>query len=123
MKHKKLALFFVMMFLLAISFTMPAWAQESVQSDDQPALSLLTDYPSQLVGAGETATLDLTIKAGEDAQIIDLMVEDLPADWSATFRGKNRVVQSVYVQPEKDAVVDPSCSQPHLPAPPHTNRS
>lgn len=58
---------------------MPVQAQEDQQAADQPALLLLTDYPSQLVGIGETATLDLSIEAGQEAQTVDLMVENLPA--------------------------------------------
>lgn len=104
MKHKILIL--ALMFLLVFGLATSAWAQEAAQSDDQPALLLLTDYPSQMVGAGETATLDLSILTGQDAQIIELDLEDLPADWTASFRGRNRVIQSVYVQPEEAAEVD-----------------
>lgn len=106
MRYTKQVLFFVTIFLLAVGLTSPALAQESTQDNDLPALHLLTDFPSQLVGAGESATLDLRIRAGQEAQIVDLKVEDLPDGWTAIFRGKNRVVQSVYVQPDEDAEVD-----------------
>lgn len=106
MKHYKFFLIFITLVLLAISFTTPAWAQEALRSDDPPALLLITDYPSLSAGVGETTTLDLSIRAGQEPQIVDLMVEDLPADWTATFKGKNRVIQSVYVLPEDDAEVD-----------------
>jgi hypothetical protein len=106
MRSLKQVLFVVTLFLLLVGFTNAARAQGSAQDVGQPALLLLTDFPSQLVGAGETATLNLTIRAGQEAQIVDLMVEDLPDSWTASFRGKNHVIQSAYVQPEEDAEVD-----------------
>ncbi len=93
--------------LLAISSSMPVFAQGGDTSTSHvPDLLLFTSYPSQMAGIGETVTLNLSLRAGSSAQAVRLTVQDLPENWTASFRGKGRIVQSVFVQPEEDATVD-----------------
>lgn len=94
--------------LLFIGSSRPAAAQEGDQADvaPLPALTLFTEYPSQVIGVGETVNLNLHLRSGSDAQVVDLVVQDLPAGWAATFRGGSRIVQSIYVDPQEESSVD-----------------
>lgn len=82
-----------------------------IAQDEQPRgplqeLLLFTDYPSQVVGSGEGVTLDLSLRTDTEPQIVSLEVLDLPENWTASFRGDGRIVESVFVQPEDVASVD-----------------
>ncbi|HSM57080.1 MAG TPA: NEW3 domain-containing protein [Candidatus Sulfomarinibacteraceae bacterium] len=90
---------------LAIGSAAPALAQDEEPAQELPPLQLLTDYPSQVIGIDETADLDLRLRTGTEAQIVSLSVEDLPENWTADFRGRNRLVRSVYVTPDDTATV------------------
>jgi uncharacterized membrane protein len=94
--------------LLFIGSSRPAAAQEGAQADvaSLPALTLYTEYPSQVIGVGETVNLNLHLRTGSDAQVVDLAVQDLPEGWAATFRGGSRIVQSIYVDPQEESSVD-----------------
>ncbi len=69
-------------------------------------LSVFTPYPSLVIGLDDTATFSLTLQTGTANQVVDLAVRGLPEGWTATFRGGNRVVQAVTVQPDREATVD-----------------
>ncbi|MCS6845887.1 MAG: NEW3 domain-containing protein [Caldilineales bacterium] len=69
-------------------------------------LVLFTAYPSQIVGLGETVTFNLKLRAGERAQVVQLEMKELPAGWTATFRGGARNIQAAYVEPGTDTNVD-----------------
>lgn len=84
---------------------LPVWAQVEVEGTPGPAFSLYTAYPAQVIGIGESVTLPLRLRAPA-AQIVQLETRNLPENWTATFRGANRIVQSVYVQPDAEATVD-----------------
>lgn len=96
---------FTILFLLVVS---PVLAQEDEPGSaiDLPPLLLATDYPSQVIGIDETANLDLTIRTGTEPQIVQLSLEDLPENWTATFRGGGQIVRSVFVTPDAEATVD-----------------
>jgi uncharacterized membrane protein len=65
-----------------------------------------TPFPSFSVSAGETVTLDLSIhNAGLPPQRVDLGVERAPDDWTGTFIGEGKRVESVFVAPDSDASV------------------
>ncbi len=68
-------------------------------------LAIFTNYPSQVVGLGETATLPLKVRSGTPGTV-DLSVENAPAGWTVSFRGGNRIVSSTYADGVNDATVD-----------------
>lgn len=68
-------------------------------------LAIFTNYPAQVVGLGETATLPLKVRSGTPGTV-DLSVENAPAGWTVSFRGGNRIVSSTYADGVNDATVD-----------------
>jgi uncharacterized membrane protein len=92
--------------LVTVAGGIPVLAQEEPTPAPAPTeLTVFTDYPSQVAGIGETVTLPLQLQA-PTAQIVRLAVQDVPEGWTASFRGANRIVESVYVQPTETATVD-----------------
>ncbi len=83
-----------------------AQSGETTTTSQPVPLQIFTTYPSQVVGANETASLTLTVRTTTGPQIVALDVRDLPENWTASFRGGGRIVKSVFVQPEQDATVD-----------------
>lgn len=69
-------------------------------------LSIVTDFPSQAIGVGDSLTLPLTIRSQSVAQVVRLDALGLPDGWTATFRNGNRVVLSAYVEPGDGTPVD-----------------
>jgi uncharacterized membrane protein len=94
------------MLLLAVFMVAPALAQDEPAEADTPSLLLFTQYPSQVVGIGESVTLDLNVRAGQHPELVDLAVQNLPENWTANFRGNGRIVESVYAEPEVAAPVE-----------------
>src|SRR5690606_10595793 len=94
------------MFLLAFSATAPTLAQEDVLVSQTPDLLLFADYPSRVIDIGESVTINLNLRAAAVPQIARLAVEDLPENWSATFRGDGQIVNAAFVNPETDATVE-----------------
>ena len=68
-------------------------------------LAIFTNYPSQVVGIGETATLPLKVRSGTPGTV-DLSAENVPQGWTVSFRGGNRIVSSTYADGVNDASVD-----------------
>jgi uncharacterized membrane protein len=96
--------------VVTASSGLPVLAQEQPTPEATPtatsaALTVFTSYPSQVAGIGETVTLPLQLQA-PTAQIVQLAVQDVPEGWTVSFRGANRIVESVYVQPSATATVD-----------------
>ena len=93
---------------LALLLAMPAptLAQESQPESPQlQPLMLYTQYPSRMIGFGETVNLPLKLRS-TTPQTITLEVEDLPAGWAASFRGGSQIVDAVYVDGETEASVE-----------------
>ncbi len=65
---------------------------------------IFTRYPSQEIGIGETLSADLTLRT-DTPQLVNLSVDDAPAGWNISLRGRNRVIDSVYVDDTEDAKV------------------
>lgn len=86
----RFAVLATLLFGLLFNAAMPAHAQEG------SGLSISTTYPSMVVGIGETVTLSMDVRSSV-SQKVDLSVSNLPADWTAEFRGGGRVINSVYV--------------------------
>ena len=83
----------------------PALAQGPT-SDVVPDLAVFTAYPAETIGVGDSLTYSLTLRTTNVPQIAALTVQDLPDGWTATLRGNNQLVESVYVQPDADSTVD-----------------
>lgn len=72
-----------------------------------PALTIFTSYPAQETEIGEIVTFPLTLRIGESTpQVVRLEMGEIQQGWMATFRGGGRVIEAVYVEPEKDAAAD-----------------
>jgi uncharacterized membrane protein len=98
--------FILSLLLLFQTPTLPLHAQTtSANSTPAEALTIFTAYPAQVIGVGESVTLGLRLRA-PTAQIVQLAMQSAPDNWTATFRGGNRMVQAVYVEPASDATVD-----------------
>lgn len=102
---KRLFLPVILVAILSVLLSTSVLAQESPPLA-RPDLLVMTDYPAQTATAGETVALALNLEAGSQAQVVALDVGDLPDGWSAAFRGQNKVVQSVFVEPERAGSVD-----------------
>ena len=76
-----------------------ALAQQGPPAAPQ-TLTLFTLYPAQEVAIGESVSLDLKLRGGSALQVVRLSVQDLPNDWTATFRGGGKVIQAAYVDPQ-----------------------
>lgn len=87
--------------VLLMTLAMPG----AVLAQTDSELTLFTPYPSQVIGVGESISLDLTLRTTGDARVVDLEAQGVPENWNVTFRGDNRIVESVYVVPDSDATV------------------
>ncbi len=87
--------------LLALLLGAPA---ALAQQDQPPAapqnLTLFTAYPAQEIALGENVAFDLKLRGGAALQTVRLSVQDLPKDWTATFRGGGKVIEAAYVDPQ-----------------------
>jgi len=92
--------------LIVVALTGPttAFAQESAPSDQASSLLIFTRYPSQEIGIGEILSTDLTLRANTP-QLVNLSVDGAPEGWNVSLRGRNRVIDSVYVDDTEDAKV------------------
>lgn len=91
--------------LLLLTIVSPAVAQDGEEEEPGPPLLLLTEYPSQVIDVDETAEMDLMLRTRTEPQVVRLSVEGLPEGWTATFRGGQQIVRSVFVTPEDEANV------------------
>jgi uncharacterized membrane protein len=102
-------------FLALFAAQAPAMAQEGTTTPTptpQPGLTLYTLFPSRVVGIGDNVTFQLQLSIWPDAQVAQLNVTKIPANWTATFRGSGQIVQSAYVQPSTEASVDLGLTPP-----------
>ena len=102
MLHIRSLLFVILLAALAFGWPSPVLAQDGLPSSP---LRISTSYPSMVIGIGETVTVSLDVHSSS-AQTVRLAVADLPAGWTAEFRGGGRIIQSVYVLPESPSKVD-----------------
>lgn len=92
-------------YALALAAPAPALAQSSTPVPTPQPLTIFTTYPSQTIGFGETVTVSLTLRAGTP-QLARLEVQNLPAGWTASFRGGSRIVDAVYLDGSSDGSID-----------------
>jgi uncharacterized membrane protein len=95
-----LALLTMLAVLASVVVSPPALAQEGRQQATPQNLTLFTLYPSQEIAINEDVTFDLKLRGGSALQMVRLSVQDLPKDWTATFRGGGKVIQAAYVDPQ-----------------------
>lgn len=99
--------------LLAFARPLPVKAQDAQPpAVSSPQLTVFTAYPSEVVGIGESATLNLTLQAGSTPKTVQISMMTIPDNWTATFRGGGNIINSVYVEPGKDASVSLRLDQP-----------
>jgi uncharacterized membrane protein len=107
---------FAFIVLLALFATQaPALAQVGTTTPTptpQPGLTLYTLFPSRVVGIGDSVTFQLQLDIWPDAQVAQLNVTQLPANWTATFRGSGQIIQSAYVRPNNESSVDLGLTPP-----------
>lgn len=99
MRTLRLFFFASLLVCLMLGLTWPARAQEG------SPFSISTDYPSMVIGIGETVALRMKVRS-PSAQIVSLDVADLPDGWTAEFRGGGRMIRSVFVEQDKTAEVE-----------------
>lgn len=84
----------------------PAFAQGGGTARTvSPDLTLFTRYPIQEVALGETINIDLTLRSQDQPQIANLVVQDLPEGWNASFKGGGDNIRAAYVEPENDTQI------------------
>jgi uncharacterized membrane protein len=112
LRRNSIILFISLMALLAIS-VVPALAQTPTPTEHPPVpLAVFTDYPSQVIGLGETVSFPLKLRTETKSQVVQLKTQGLPDGWTVTFRGGGNIVNSVYVDAFTDASVDMSVEPP-----------
>jgi uncharacterized membrane protein len=105
--QKRWTVVFLAVVLLTTLVVVPSALADTGQNPaDPPGLTLYTRYPAQEAAIGESITFSLTLRDGTQPEIVRLNLQDLPEDWTATFRGGGRVVESAYVEPQNDATID-----------------
>jgi uncharacterized membrane protein len=94
----------LLVFAAAIPFS--AKAQDNSPNSNTQVMTLITTYPSRVIGVGESVTLHLTLKPGTALDTVQLKMEQLPEGWTATFRGEGQIVTAVELVPGTDATTD-----------------
>lgn len=94
-----LALFF-------ISTVNPVVAQDSTPTPTPGPLTFFTEFPSQVVGLGETVSVDAILRGGKSPQVVQLETVTVPQGWTVTFRGQGKIVKSAYVEPTTDTNIE-----------------
>jgi uncharacterized membrane protein len=96
----------LLVFTLLFATPSPGLARSDQPDNPMPdSLLLYTQYPSRMIGFGETATVPLKLRSGT-AEPVDLSVKGLPNGWTASFRGGSQIVDAVYVDGVSEASVD-----------------
>jgi uncharacterized membrane protein len=102
MLHFRSLLFVLVLVALAFSLPSPVLAQEGVPSEP---LRVSTNYPSMVIGIGETVNVSLDVHAASP-QTVRLEVAELPTGWTAEFRGGGRIINSVFVAQDTPSEVE-----------------
>jgi len=106
MKSMRIFFLLVIALLCALLFPVPVAAQDAEPETAQvQSLLIYTQYPSRMIGLGETVTFPLKLRS-DSAQIVRLEVKNLPEGWAASFRGGSQIIDAVYIDGSSDASVD-----------------
>lgn len=107
MLRRKIITFLVSLITLLTFSVLPALAQTPTPTEHPPVeLAVFTDYPSQVIGLGETVSFPLKLRTETNSQVVQMKTQGLPQGWTATFRGGGNIVTSVFVDAFQDASVD-----------------
>jgi uncharacterized membrane protein len=82
---------------LAIASLLMATLAPAVAADE--GLEVTTPFPAVAVAPGSSVSFDLTVSLTGVTTTVGLAVEEIPADWSATFHGGGFVVDGVTAGP------------------------
>jgi len=88
--------------LVCLTILVPA---QTLAQGSTADFSVTTSYPSQVIGIGEKPSFELKVRTKGVAHIVNLSVQQLPAGWTALFRGGGYVVQAAYVEPDEIGLV------------------
>lgn len=102
----------ITLLIMLIAAVSPVTAQESTPTPTPGPLTIFTNYPSQVVGLGETVTIEAFLRGGKAPQVVQLEAVDVPKGWTVTFRGDGKIVKSAFVEPDADSTVDIRIEQP-----------
>jgi len=94
---------FTIFSLMLVTLLWPASVQAAGSS---PNLSVSTTYPSEVVQLGESVTINIDVQATNLPQTVEMSMEEIPAGWTATFRGGGRIIQSIYVDANSSGSLD-----------------
>jgi len=96
----------IVLTLLFISTVNPVVAQDATPTPTPGPLTLFTSFPSQVVGLGETVSVDAILRGGKAPQVVQLEAVTVPQGWTVTFRGQGKIVKSAYVEPINDTNIE-----------------
>src|SRR5207302_3919674 len=97
-----------LMFLLLVMLSVPIWAGAANAADPAAApaitgLFVTTRYPALTVRAGETTTIDLSVRNFKlPPQLLTLGVPEVASGWKATILGGGQPVTAVEVVPDAE---------------------
>jgi uncharacterized membrane protein len=74
-------------------------------------VSISTPYPLLVLGVGEVANLDLTLRSNP-SDVVKLQMKEQPQGWTITFRGGGQIVEGAYVEAGLDTSVQMQIEQP-----------
>ena len=112
MRRKIATLSIFILTLFFISMVSPVLAQESTPTPTPGPLTFFTSFPSQVVGLGETVSIDATLRGGKTLQVVQLESVTVPTGWTVTFRGQGKIIKSAYVDPNSDSNIEINLEPP-----------
>jgi uncharacterized membrane protein len=74
-------------------------------ADSSSGLTISTNYPSLIIGVGETVSLNMQVSS-PSSEIVTLNTTDLPKGWTAEFRGGGKLIRSVFVDKSAPSAVE-----------------
>ena len=107
MKNKIIKLSLTLLILgVLIAVPRQVFAQDEIPEATEPDLTLTTTYPSQVVEMGESITLKLKVSAVVESQTVQLMMDEIPEGWTATFSGGGRIIDALFVEADSSETID-----------------
>ncbi len=107
----------ILVLALVATIGAPMALAEGGQTMSATGLSFFTKFPAQEIAIGESDNFSLTLRTDGAPQVVQLEVRGLPDGWTGTFKGKGRIIQAAYVEPDDDTIVDFKVTPPKDVAP------
>lgn len=89
----------------ALIVAVPGAASAQTAEPPPTPLAMTTPYPTIETRPGSVVQLDLTLTSPEPLPL-DLRVDGLPDEWTATLRGGGFVIRSVTAEPDRGTTID-----------------